>query len=77
MPRKNSSTKSVRSFRLSLECVRQLKELSGNMGRSEGDVVEVCIDRMYRAEVRFGNLMISVGQKPDDNYNVGKQSGLR
>ena len=55
MPRKNSSTKSVRSFRLSLECVRQLKDLSGNMGRSEGDVVEVSIDRMYREEIRFGN----------------------
>lgn len=72
MPRKNSSTKSVRSFRLSLECVRQLKDLSGNMGRSEGDVVEVSIDRMYREEIRFGNLMINEGQKPEDNYDVGK-----
>ncbi len=77
MPRKNSSTKSVRSFRLSLECVRQLKDLSGNMGRSEGDVVEVSIDRMYREEIRFRNLMISEGQKPEDNYNVGKQEGQR
>jgi len=41
MPIKNSSKKPVRSFRLSVECVRQLKDLSGNMGRSEGDVVEV------------------------------------
>jgi hypothetical protein len=73
MPRKNSSTKAVRSFRLSLECVRQLKDLSGNMGRSEGDVVEVSIDRMYREELRFGNLMISEGQKPEDNYRIGKQ----
>ena len=72
MPRKNSSTKSVRSFRLSLECVRQLKDLSSNMGRSEGDVVEVSIDRMYREELRFGNLMIGEGQKPEDNYQVGK-----
>ena len=40
MPKKNSTTKPVRSFRLSLECIRQLKELSGAMGRSEGDVVE-------------------------------------
>jgi len=75
MPIKNSSTKAVRSFRLSLECVRQLKDLSGNMGRSEGDVVEVSIDRMYREEIRFGNLMISEGQNPEDNYNMGKQEG--
>jgi hypothetical protein len=73
MPRKNSSTKAVRSFRLSLECIRQLKDLSGSMGRSEGDVVEVSIDRIYREEVRFGNLTIGEGQKPDDNYKVGKQ----
>jgi predicted DNA-binding protein len=75
MPRKNSSTKAVRSFRLSLECVRQLKDLSGNMGRSEGDVVEVAIDRMYQEEVRFGDLRISEGQKPEDNYKVEKKEG--
>ncbi len=75
MPRKNSSTKAVRSFRLSIECVRQLKDLSSNMGRSEGDVVEVSIDRMYREELRFGNLMIGEGQKPEDNYSVGTQEG--
>ena len=73
MPKKNSSTKAVRSFRLSLECVRQLKDLSGIMGRSEGDVVEVSIDRMYREELRFGNLMINESQKPEDNYKVRKQ----
>ena len=73
MPKKNSSIKAVRSFRLSLECVRQLKDLSGNMGRSEGDVVEVSIDRMYREEMRFGTMMIGEGQKPEDNYKVGKQ----
>ena len=75
MPKKNSSTKLVHSFRLSLECVRQLKDLSGNMGRSEGDVVEVSIDRMYREEVRFGNLMIGEGQKPEDTYKVVKKEG--
>ena len=53
MPKKNSLTKQVRSFRLSYECVRQLKDLAGTMGRSEGDVVEVSIDRMYREEIRF------------------------
>jgi hypothetical protein len=72
MPKKNSSIKPVRSFRLSYECVRQLKDLSGNMGRSEGDVVEVSIDRMYREELRFENLMISEGQKTEDNYKVEK-----
>ena len=75
MPIKNSSTKAVRSFRLSIECVRQLKDLSSNMGRSEGDVVEVSIDRMYREELRYGNLTIGEGQKPEDNYKVGKQEG--
>ena len=73
MPIKNSSTKAVRSFRLSTECVRQLKDLAGNMGRSEGDVVEVSIDRMYREEIRFRNLMVNDGQKPEDNYDVRKK----
>ena len=45
------------------------------MGRSEGDVVEVSIDRMYREEMRFGNLMVNEGQNPEDNYRVGKQEG--
>lgn len=74
MPKKNSNAKPVHSFRLSLECVRQLKDLSNNMGRSEGDVVEVAIDRMYREEIRFGNL-ISEGQKPEDYYKVEKKEG--
>lgn len=70
MPKKNSTAKQVQSFRLSLECVRQLKDLSGTMGRSRGDVVEVAIDRMYREEIRFGNLMISEGKKPEEIYKV-------
>ena len=73
MPRKNSSTKPVRSFRLSLECVRQLKDLSGTMGRSEGDVVEISIDRMYREELRFGNLMVAEGNKSEYNYIIEKK----
>jgi predicted DNA-binding protein len=77
VPKKNSSNKPVRSFRLSLECVHQLKDLSGTMGRSEGDVVEVAIDRMYREEIRFGSLMISEGQKPEDNYKVEKKEEKR
>ncbi len=77
MPKKNSTTKPVRSFRLSLECVRQLKDLSGMMGRSEGDVVEVSIDRMYREEMRFGSLIIGEGGKPEDNYKVGNKEEKR
>jgi hypothetical protein len=73
MPKKNSSTKPVRSFRLSYECIRQLKDLAGNMGRSEGDVVEVSIDRMYREELRFGNLMIGEDKKPEEIYQVEKK----
>jgi hypothetical protein len=42
------------------------------MGRSESDVIEVALDRMYREEIRFGSLMISEGQKPEDNHYVGK-----
>ena len=72
MPKKNSHNKPVRSFRLSYECVRQLKDLAGSMGRSEGEVVEVSIDRMYREELRFGNLMIGEGKKPEDNYKTEK-----
>jgi len=73
MPKKNSHAKPVHSFRLSLECVRQLKDLAGNMGRSEGDVVEVSIDRMYREEIRFENLKISEGKKPEEIYKVEKK----
>jgi hypothetical protein len=43
------------------------------MGRSEGDVVEIAIDRMYREEIRFGNLSIGEGQSPEDNYKVEKK----
>lgn len=75
MPRKNSPAKPVRSFRLSHECVRQLKDLASNMGRSEGDVIEVSIDRMYREELRFGNLMVAEGQKPEDSYRVEIKEG--
>ena len=73
MPKKNSPTKPVRSFRLSYECVRQLKDLAGTMGRSEGDVVEVSIDRMYREELRFGNLIVAEGNNSEDNYVVEKK----
>ena len=72
MPKKNSPTKLIYSFRLCLESVRQLKDLSGIMRRSGGDVVEVAIDQMQREEIRFGNLLNSKKQKPKDNYKAKK-----
>ncbi len=75
MPRKNAMTKPVRSFRISTEGVRQLRELSESMGRSESEVIEVAVDRMYREEVRFGNLSIAEKSKPKDNYRVDREEG--
>jgi predicted DNA-binding protein len=72
MPRKNASVKPVHSFRLSYESLRQIKELSTSMGRSEGDVVEIAIDRVYREEIRLGNLAVGEGPKPEDNYKAEK-----
>ena len=73
MPRKNSSSKPVRSFRISSEGVRQLRELSSAMGRSESDVVEIAVDRMYREEIRFGNLVIAEKVNPENEYKVKKE----
>lgn len=73
MPRKNASVKPVHSFRLSFESLRQIKDLSTSMGRSEGDMVEIAIDRMYREEIRFGNLAISEGERPEYIYKVEKK----
>jgi hypothetical protein len=70
MPRKNSQIKPVHSFRLSYESLRQISELSINMGRSEDNVVEIALDRMYREEIRFWNLSVREGQKPQNNYKV-------
>lgn len=53
MPKTNVPVKSIHSFRLSRECVRQLKTMAMQMGRSESDVVEVALDRMYREETRY------------------------
>ena len=69
MPKTNSSNKPVHSFRLSRESLYQLKEMAGVMGRSESDIVEIALDRMYREEVRFGRLIHDRG-KPEDSYNV-------
>lgn len=74
MPRKNSSVKPVRSFRISLEGVRQLRELSSAMGRSESDVVEIAVDRMYREEIRFGHLVIAERTNPENEYKVKKEN---
>lgn len=69
MPKTHSSKKPVHSFRLSRESIDQLKEMAGEMGRSESDIVEIALDRMYREEIRFGRL-IREGKKPEDFYHV-------
>ncbi len=56
--RKQRTTKPVHSLRLSAEGLRQLKDLSLQMQRSEANVVEIALDRMYREEIRFGSLII-------------------
>ena len=56
------------------EGVRQLRELSSTMGRSESDVVEIAVDRMYREEIRFGNLVIAERTNPENEYKVKKEN---
>jgi hypothetical protein len=73
MPKTNFANKPVRSFRLSPEGVRQLKELAGGMGRSESDVIEVALDRMYREEIRFGRL-VRESDNSENAYRVDKES---
>jgi hypothetical protein len=73
MPKTNFANKPVHSFRLSLEGVRQLKELAGDMGRSESDVLEVALDRMYREEIRFGRL-VRESNNSENTYHVNKES---
>jgi hypothetical protein len=62
-------TKPVHSLRLSREGVRQLKDLSQRLGRSESTVVEIALDRMYREEVRFGRL---ISHEPEGFYSIAK-----
>ena len=71
MVKANSTSKSVRSFRLSREGIRQLKELAQDMGRSEGNVIEIALDRMYREEIRFG-LRVGEGENAglEGNYQA-------
>jgi predicted transcriptional regulator len=71
MPKTNSASKPVRSFRLSQESVSQLRSMASEMGRSESDVIEVALDRMYREEIRF-NQILREGARPEDQYQIGK-----
>ena len=66
--------KPVYSFRLRHEGIRHLKELAQDMGRSEGNVIEIALDRMYREEIRFSR---KVGESetadPEGNYQAGNK----
>jgi hypothetical protein len=70
MPKTNSPKKTVRSFRLSQEGIYQLQTMAQSMGRSEGDVIEIALDRMYREEIRFSRHGIRDGEKPENGYNA-------
>jgi hypothetical protein len=67
MPKTNSPGKPVKSFRLSVEGIDQLREMAYTMGRSESDVLEIALDRMYREELRF-NRAIREKIDPQDRY---------
>ncbi len=71
MPKTNSASKPVRSFRLSPEGVNQLRSMASVMGRSESDVIEVALDRMYREEIRY-NRVLREGAQPEDQYQINK-----
>lgn len=71
MPRTNSPGKPVKSFRLSVAGIGQLKEMALFMGRSESDVLEVALDRMYREEIRF-NRAVRENIDPQDQYKIDR-----
>jgi len=71
MPKTNSANKPVRSFRISLEGVSQLRAMASVMGRSESDVIEVALDRMYREEIRYNRVLRERAQ-PEDQYQIDK-----
>ena len=71
MPKTNSASKPVRSFRISSEGVSQLRAMASVMGRSESDVIEVSLDRMYREEIRF-NRILCERARPEDQYQIDK-----
>jgi predicted transcriptional regulator len=70
MPKTNIPAKPVHSFRLSREAVRQLKELASQAGRSESDVVEIALDRMYREERRLGAW---IREGAENNYQTNEK----
>lgn len=71
MPKTNTARKPVRSFRISLEGVSQLRAMASVMGRSESDVIEVALDRMYREEIRY-NRVLRERTQPEDQYQKDK-----
>jgi len=72
MPKTNSASKPVRSFRISFEGVNQLRSMASVMGRSESDVIEVALDRMYREEIRY-NRVLRERIQPEDQYQVDQK----
>ena len=41
------------------------------VGRSESDVIEVALDRMYREEIRY-NRVLRESTQPEDQYQIDK-----
>jgi hypothetical protein len=74
MPKTNSARKPVRSFRISLEGASQLRAMASVMGRSESNVIEVALDRMYREEIRY-NRVLRESVQPEDQYQIDKGNG--
>jgi len=52
---------------MSREGTNQLYELAHQMGRSESNVLEIALDRMYREEIRFNRSLREVSD-PESNY---------
>jgi predicted transcriptional regulator len=73
MPKTNSASKPVRSFRLSQEGVSQLRSMASVMGRSESNVIEVALDRMYREEIRFKR-KLREGDQAENQYHVDPEN---
>jgi predicted transcriptional regulator len=71
MPKTNSARKPVRSFRISPEGASQLRAMASVMGRSESDVIEVALDRMYREEIRY-NRVLREGARSEDHYLINE-----
>lgn len=73
MPKTNSANKPVRSVRLSHEGIYQLRSMAATMGRSESDVIEVALDRMYREEIRF-NRSLRDRDQAENQYNLDPEN---